>query len=103
MGFEFSFWIAGGQFDFRIGNILLEIQGDFWHANPKFYKESYELSFPGNIKIKAKDLWEKDYRKKVLAESRGYTLLYIWENDIKNCKNLKELIVRQLEQFHLLP
>lgn len=102
IGFEFSFWIAGRQFDFRIGDVIIEIQGDFWHANPKFYSESHELSFPGNVKVTAGDLWKKDHRKKVLAESRGYTVLYVWESDIRNCKNLKDFIVHLLEQSHLL-
>lgn len=99
--FQFSFWISGRQFDFRLNNILLEVQGDYWHANPKFYTSCQELSFPGNKKIKAEELWEKDYRKKILAESRGYNVIYLWENDIRNCANLEEFISHQLERFHL--
>lgn len=35
------FWLYHHPYDFIIGNhILLEVNGDYWHANPKFYKAS---------------------------------------------------------------
>lgn len=33
-------------------NVVIEIYGDFWHANPKKYKASDELNMPkGHIAI----------------------------------------------------
>lgn len=89
---SFSFFYGGNQFDFKLeNNILLEVQGDFWHANPIFYKYDDILNHPGKKKM-AGDLWKKDLKKKTYIENKGYTVLYIWENDIKQCKNDEELI-----------
>ena len=58
--------------------VLIEVQGDFYHANPKKYKENDEL-FIGKI---AKDIWKKDEEKKAIAEENGYKVYYLWEHDL---------------------
>ena len=74
--------------------VIIEVQGDFWHANPKFYKES-DVLLDGLL---AKDVWKKDNRKRKLIESKGYTVHYFWESDINNMTNeeiyklLKEIL-----------
>lgn len=74
--------------------VIIEVQGDFWHANPKFYKES-DVLLDGLL---AKDVWKKDDRKRKLVESKGYTVHYFWESDINNMTNeeiynlLKEIL-----------
>lgn len=69
-------------YDFCYQNKIIEFNGDKWHCNPKFFKEN-----DFNIKkIKAKDVWDYDKKKKELAESRGYEVLIIWEDDWKNNK-----------------
>lgn len=75
------------SFDFLIGkNIILEVQGDFWHANPLLYKECDILPFP--IKSKsAKQIWLKDRNKKAYAEKRGFKIIYIWESEMKKIKD----------------
>lgn len=67
------------QFDFIIGDdILLEVHGDFWHANPKFYGEGKKpLCAVQKIKI------ELDIRKKAYAEKYGYKLFYIWGDEVR--------------------
>jgi hypothetical protein len=43
-------------------------------------------------KILVKDIWEKDSKKKKIAEINGYTVLYIWEHDIvkkSDCELIK--------------
>ena len=57
---------------------IIEVQGDFWHANPKFYKES-DVLLDGLL---VKEVWKKDVRKRNLIESKGYTVHYLWESDI---------------------
>lgn len=59
-----QYWFKKRSFDFRLGksNILIEVQGDFWHANPKKYNENDTLNHP-NKKITAKELWIKDEKK----------------------------------------
>lgn len=66
------------NYDIVFENFILEVQGDMWHANPKKYKATDLIMG----KIVAKDLWEKDKRKKVKAESNGYIVIAIWECDI---------------------
>lgn len=61
-------------------NKIIEINGDFWHANPKIYSESY---YHPLVKKQAKDIWEKDKRKIRLAEDSGYSILVVWEKDIR--------------------
>jgi G:T-mismatch repair DNA endonuclease (very short patch repair protein) len=77
------FMVGRRFFDIKINNILIDVNGDIWHANPKLYKENDKITFPFK-KVKAKHIWQKDKSKKELAESYGYKVFYIWESDIKN-------------------
>lgn len=73
--------------------IVIEYNGDLWHANPSLYKKNDLIpTWEGN-KL-AKDIWEKDKIKKKHIESFGYKVIYIWEKDyIENKDNtLKELL-----------
>lgn len=63
-------------------NIIIEVNGDFWHANPKMYKDTDILNFP-NKSILAKDIWETDDINEREAIKNGYKVCKIWENDIK--------------------
>lgn len=85
MGIEYisNGFIGNRSFDIIINNRIIEIQGDFWHANPDKYKPDDYLNFPGGKKITASELWKKDEEKKVMVEKLKYNLLYLWENDIK--------------------
>lgn len=94
--YEFSFWIAGKQYDFRVGSLLIEVQGDFWHANPKRYAGHDILTFPGRKKVAALSIWEKDRQKKDLAASRGFEILYLWEDEITGMS--KEALALRLEE-----
>lgn len=97
---EFCLWLNDIHpkfYDFKIDNFIFELNGDFWHANPKKYKESDILHFPGGDVI-AKDLWEKDNIKKKLAEDNGYKVIYYWECDINDFK-LWNKIVEKLTQY----
>lgn len=83
--FKYQFYINGkSSYDFLIyDKLILEVQGDFWHANPQIYKESDILPHPyGNVL--AKDLWKKDEVKKQIAIDNGYEILYLWENEINH-------------------
>jgi len=68
------------QYDFIIGeNILLEVQGDYWHANPLIYGENkILLNERQNYKT------NRDLEKKKYAEDNGFKIYYIWETDINN-------------------
>lgn len=57
--------------------ILIEVQGDYWHANPDLYDDE-------DCTLRQIASREKDLLKKSIYESLGYTVIYIWESDIKN-------------------
>ena len=82
---EFILWETDVQpryYDFKIGNILIEVNGTFWHADPRKYKETDILKFPGTNGVVAKDIWEKDKTKRNLAINNGFQIIYYWESEI---------------------
>lgn len=84
------------QYDFFIYDTkyLIEVQGDYWHGNPNLYSEIGDDSHKklDETQIKKRNT---DNVKKVLAESMGYRILYIWESDInnENFDSLNELLL----------
>lgn len=76
-------WINRLSYDFKIGrNLILEINGDYWHANPLLYERGEIIPFPNMGLKKAEDIWEKDVKKRKNAESYGYEVFYLWELDL---------------------
>jgi G:T-mismatch repair DNA endonuclease (very short patch repair protein) len=64
-------------------NLIIEIQGDYWHANPNRYNAE-DLVHYKFADIKAQDIWDRDKVKQDFAISKGYKLIVIWEYFIKN-------------------
>ena len=99
--YETQFYIKDGKewklYDFHIKNtnILLEINGDYWHANPKHYKENDIIKYVTGNKS-AKDVWIKDDKKKRVAELNGYVVENVWEDDIKKLK--REILIELIKQ-----
>lgn len=58
--------------DVRIGNIIIEADGDWWHGHPRF-----EPLTPQQQKQQRRDRAKDKYLK-----SCGYTVLRIWESDM---------------------
>lgn len=82
----YSFIFKNRQYDFLLKdyNVVIEVNGDYWHGNPKFWdinedspnkKKLYETQ-----KMKIKD----DIVKKNIINNSEYNLLVIWEDDIVN-------------------
>ncbi len=71
-------------FDFKIA---IEINGDYWHANPKKYKSSEIISYPKGL-FTAASVWQRDELRIKNIESMGFKVFIIWENDIKNINYL---------------
>lgn len=91
---EFILWetdIQPRYYDFKIGNILIEVNGTFWHADPRKYKETDILKFPGTNGVIAKDIWEKDKIKQDLAINSGFQVIYYWESEIINPTTLEKI------------
>lgn len=71
------------NFDFKVGNCVIEYNGDLWHANPKKYKEDdLVISFLSK-KMFAKDIWKREERRNNKIYDDGYKLLIIWDNHTK--------------------
>ena len=63
--------------------IIIEVQGDSWHANPKIYKKD-DIIDTWDGEISAEQIWRRDDIRKRHLESFGYKVIYIWEHDIKH-------------------
>lgn len=83
--FEYSVILGGHQYDFGHKNkrILVEVQGDYWHGNPRIYSEE-QLNYIQKANAK------RDIKKKSFAEQHRFHIFYIWEQDILN-NNFKSL------------
>ena len=103
LGVEFirNFYINRNQYDFYIKNynLILEIQGDFWHANPEKYKSDDILNFPNTNGVIASDIWKKDEIKKKKAIDNGYQIDYLWETEIRKSENVIDLIIPILRKY----
>jgi len=87
-------------YDFLLVDIklLIEVNGDYWHANPKLYKENDILNYKKIGTRTAQDVWNKDKFKKELAEKKGYSVVYIWESEIHDNKyHLDEFVINKIK------
>lgn len=67
-------------YDFLInGKLILEMQGDYYHANPKYY-EAEDTIVVAHKREKASEIWERDKKKKTKAKKSGYRYKAIWED-----------------------
>lgn len=58
--------------DFRIGNIILQCDGDYWHGHPRFEP----------LTDKQKQQQIRDASQDKYLQARGYTIIRIWESDM---------------------
>lgn len=77
--YTFQFFITNDgvckSYDFKLSDsdIILEVDGDFWHGNPNTKHH--------HINIDATR--QNDILKEKMAAERGYTVVRLWESDIK--------------------
>lgn len=76
-------------------NILIEINGDYWHANPLLYKSGDIISYPGGKRL-VDEIWAKDAHKRELAELYGYKIITIWENAIRQTNDIMQLLRNEI-------
>ena len=73
-------------------NIIIEVNGDYWHGNPLIYQKE-QLN---NLQL---DLINRDINKKNELENIGYKVIYLWEYDlINNIDKCKSIILNALLQ-----
>ena len=75
-----NFWFR--EYDFLIlnTNILIEVDGDYWHGNQNIFEELTE--FQKSIQI-------NDEIKENFAKNKGYNVIRFWGSDVK--KNSQEI------------
>lgn len=78
-----QFFISKYPFDFVIGNHVIEVQGTYWHCDPRIYKAT-DLIKRNNKLVLVQEIWNKDLLKKKIVEEKGYDISYIWEFDMNN-------------------
>ncbi len=77
LNYKYSFVLQNHQYDFLLVDykIIIECDGDYRHANPKFYPNPKEWQI---------ERQKNDLEKNRIAENNGYSILRFWEDDIKN-------------------
>lgn len=84
-------------YDIRVGNCIIEVNGDLYHANPKIYKSTDIVAGPKYFTpATAQSIWDKDRTKNQAVVDAGYHLMVLWECDIR--KNF-DLVTYQLKEF----
>lgn len=93
--YQFEAKDIGRYYDFYLPehNLLLEIDGDFWHGNPLIYKEE-------ELRGHQKRAQRVDEHKTKWALMHGIPILHIWENDIR--KNPKKVMDMLRDKLNLL-
>ena len=79
-------------YDFYVpqANLLIEVDGDYFHANPDVYTE-------GDLNSMQKRNVKNDEFKDTLANGRGYILTRVWESDLaKKYEEVKDSIKKQI-------
>lgn len=105
IGYEQHFGLCARIYDFYIEDyqLLIEINGDYWHNNPKIYKD-----FPEDKKREAGQ--KRDDVKFNMARAYDFNILFIWESEMNNhadqiikiLKNLKYQIPNQSSPIDFL-
>lgn len=90
--YQFEARDIGRFYDFKCGNVLIEIDGDYFHANPLLFEENKLNTMQKRNKRvdEYKDRW---------ALSHGYPIMRIWEHDIRN--NPEKVINMLKERFYI--
>lgn len=71
---------------------IIEINGDYWHCNPKIYNENSRVFQKDES---AEEIWKADRLKIECAKKKGFDIFVIWEYDWNN--NKEETIQKILE------
>jgi hypothetical protein len=77
-------------YDIKHKNCIIEFNGDYWHANPKYYSKNDLIRNQPAYKI-----WQKDSHKKNLAEKFNLSVYTVWESDY--LENKLETIKKVIE------
>lgn len=92
-----EFKIDKFPYDFLISdtNTIIEYYGTRWHFDPRFYDADHYDKFTRQY---AHQKWEKDNKKELLAKSKGYDIVIIWQYDWQIASNKRIFLEKLLKQ-----
>ncbi len=92
---DYSFWVGNYNPDFinKKEKKIIELFGDYWHANPESHKP-YDVIMGGQS---AKSIWTKDENRLNTYKKHNYKCLVVWENEFKDINNL----IRKLKIWNI--
>lgn len=64
-------------FDIALDNILIEVNGTYWHADKRKYKPNDVIHGK-----KAFEIWKHDKEKTNAANECGYIIVSVWEQEL---------------------
>lgn len=88
-----EFYTCNAFIDFKVGNCIIEFNGDKWHANPEKYGPK-DRPRPYKINnLMAEEIWTLDEERAMGLEKEVYTLYVVWashcklnkEEELQNC------------------
>ena len=83
-------------YDIKISNLLIELNGTYWHCDPRKYNATDIVKFPNNTFKRVQDVWDKDKDKINLAIQNGFCIETIWEDDFS-----EEYLIEILKKYNL--
>lgn len=95
---QFCFEITAGQYKFvdfydKVNNLIIEVNGDFWHANPSIFAPDSFNQFANST---ANEIWEEEARvNSAIVNKFGCTIFIIWESEWKQDK---QNVIRQIKK-----
>ena len=73
--------------------LAIEYNGDYWHANPKYYSEDETINIKGTEYL-VSEIWKRDRKKLEYCNNKNITLVTIWEDDWTNNKNKTKKLIK---------
>lgn len=71
---------------------VIEVYGDYWHCNPKGMRFNWLAeNINPRIKMTASQKWQKDKERIEDIEKQGYSVLVVWETDLKQDQNTQQI------------
>jgi len=68
--------------DLLIGNTIIEMYGDYWHASPHKYRSTDTIIFPDGKRLTSTEVWKRNAQRIIELKSCGYSVVIIWEHEI---------------------
>lgn len=96
--------------DFVYKNLIVEFNGDIFHANPQKFNANDLV--PPQKRYKAHEIWERDKNRTNFLKQLGYDVVVVWESDYKRdskrivneiCEKIYELSgFKQINEWEVL-